>query len=96
MIRINSYLTTPHLMKGQYMKPEDIRAAIAKAGTSQRAIAEYLRVKPQSVSRVVNGQMRSARIEDELAKITGKPIHQTRNKPGRKKLVWNGAVGAAA
>ena len=78
------------------MKPEDIRAAIAKAGTTQRAIADYLDVRPQTVARVINGQTRSARIEDELAKITGKPLHAVRNKPGRRKSVWNGAVGAAA
>ena len=78
------------------MKPEDIRAAIARAGTIQAAIAEYLDVRPQTVSRVINGQSRSARIEDELAKITGKPIHASRNKPGRRKSVWNGAVGALA
>lgn len=78
------------------MKPEDIRAAIVKAGTSQAAIATYLGVKPQSVARVIAGQMRSARIEDELAKITGCPIHQKRNPKGRRKAVWNGVLGVAA
>lgn len=78
------------------MKPEDIRAAIVRAGTSQQAIADYLGVRAQSVGRVISGQTRSARIEDELAKITGKPIHAKRNKPGRRKSVWNGASGAAA
>ncbi|UCU93994.1 helix-turn-helix domain-containing protein [Hydrogenophaga taeniospiralis] len=78
------------------MKPEDIRAAIVRAGTTQRAIADYLDVRPQTVARVINGQSRSAKIEDELAKITGKPIHASRNKPGRRKSVWNGVVEAVA
>lgn len=79
------------------MKPEEIRAAIALAGTSQAAVATHLGVTPQSVGRVISKTMRSARIERELEKITGKPIHDKKNKPGRPKAVWTGRqVGRAA
>jgi transcriptional regulator with XRE-family HTH domain len=77
------------------MKPEDIKAAIAMAGTSQTAIARHLGVSPNSVSRVICGAMRSTRIEAELQKITGKPLHASKPVRGRKKTVWSGA-GAAA
>lgn len=78
------------------MKSEDIKAAIARAGTSQAAIATHLRVSPHSVWRVINGTMRSARIEAELEKITGKPIHAKRAQRGRRKSVWTGRVEGAA
>jgi lambda repressor-like predicted transcriptional regulator len=74
------------------MKPEEIKAAIALAGTSQSALATHLGVTPQSVGRVISKTMRSARIERELEKITGKPIHDQRNKPGRPRAVWNGRL----
>lgn len=77
------------------MKPEDIKAAIALAGTSQSAIARHLGVSVNSVSRVVTGAMRSARIEAELEKVTGKPLHPAKPVRGRRKTVWSGA-GAAA
>lgn len=77
------------------MKPQDTKAAIAKAGTSQTAIADYLGVSINSVSRVINGTMRSKRIEAELQKITGKPLHDKPSVRGRRKTVWTGQ-GAAA
>lgn len=76
------------------MKPSTIKAAIIAAGTSQRAIADYLQVSPGAVNRVINGSMRSYRIEQELLKITGKPIYSTASRPGRKKTVWTGKVEA--
>lgn len=78
------------------MKAIEIRAAIARAGTSQTAIAEYLGVTPASVSRVVNGTMRSQRIEAELAKVVGHPLFAPAGRPGRKKTVWTGQVSAVA
>ncbi len=76
------------------MQPYEIKAAIMRVGTSQSAIAEYLGVTRSCVVRVISGQARSARIEAELEKITGKPIHPDRPKPGRVKTVWNGEVAA--
>ena len=77
------------------MTPDAIKAAISRAGTTQTAIARYLDVSPSCVGRVINGAMRSQRIEAELQKITGKPIHGPAGKPGRKKSSWNGSVAGA-
>jgi hypothetical protein len=41
---------------------------------------------------VINKTMRSARIERELEKITGRPIHDKKNKPGRPRAVWTGRL----
>lgn len=78
------------------MKPEDIKACIARAGTSQAALAAHLGCSPNSVSRVINGAMRSKRIEAELRKLTGRPIHATPSKRGRKKTVWSGTANGVA
>jgi lambda repressor-like predicted transcriptional regulator len=81
------------------MKPIDIKAAIARAGTTQAAIAEHLGVTKNSLWRVVNGTLRSARIEAELQQITGCPIHPAKAKRGRQKSTWSGKAahqGAAA
>lgn len=78
------------------MKPQEIKAAIVKAGTTQVAIATHLGVTPQSLGRVIAGRMRSARIEAELEKLTGKPIHAHKSKPGRQRAVWNGQRAEAA
>jgi hypothetical protein len=43
------------------MTPNEIQAAIIKAGTNQKAIAEYLGINVHMVWRVVNGMGRSAR-----------------------------------
>jgi len=72
------------------MTPEEIKAAIARAGTTQTAIASHLDVRVQSIGRVIKGTMRSAKIEAELAKLTGKPLHASQAKPGRPKSTWNG------
>lgn len=77
------------------MKPQDTKAAITRANTSQTAIAAHLGVSLNSVSRVINGTMRSKRIEAELQKLTGKPLHETPSVRGRRKTVWTGqGVGA--
>ena len=76
------------------MSPADIKSAIAKAGTSQAAIADFLDVTVQSVNAVVNGRMRSPRIEAELEKIIGPGAFAPyeKKKGGRKKTVWTGAI----
>ncbi|MDO8769564.1 MAG: helix-turn-helix domain-containing protein [Burkholderiaceae bacterium] len=79
------------------MKPMDIRAAISRAGTSQIAIAQYLDLSPTTVSQVVNGKSRSARVEAELAKIIGKPPFGPPARKGpQKKSAWTGQVLRAA
>lgn len=78
------------------MTPSEIKAAICKAGTNQTAIATHLEVSIGSVWRVIHGKMRSAKIEAELEKITGKPIHEARSRTGRPKATWNGAVSGVS
>lgn len=76
------------------MESADIKAAIEKAGTSQTAIARYLGLTPNTVNRVVQKTGRSARVEAELAKICGRPIHAHPGKHGQPKTVWNGVLAA--
>ncbi len=78
------------------MTPNDIKAALAQAGTTQTAIAHHLNVLPKSVGQVIAGKLRSARIEAELAKLTGKPIHANPAKRGRPRTSWSGDVRRAA
>ncbi|MBK1683417.1 hypothetical protein [Rhodoferax fermentans] len=74
------------------MEPADIKAAIERAGTNQSAIARYLGVTTGHIAQVVNKKVRSARVEAELQKITGRPIHAQKAKRGRRMAVWNGQV----
>jgi transcriptional regulator with XRE-family HTH domain len=78
------------------MKANDIKAAIASAGTSQSAIAEFLGLSTTTVSGVVNGKTRSARVEAELAKIIGRPPFGLPARKGRAKTTWNGKAQAVA
>ena len=79
------------------MSPAEIKSAIAKAGTSQAAIAGFLGVTVQTVNAVVNGRMRSPRVEAELAKIVGPDVFKPyeKKKGGRPKTVWTGQLTGA-
>lgn len=72
-----------------------IKAAIASAGTNQSAIAKFLGVSVTTVSKVVNKNARSAKIELELEKIVGKGCFGPARKPGRSKAVWTGQITKA-
>lgn len=78
------------------MKPTDIKAAIANAGTSQAAIAAYLGISTTLVSQVVSGKSRSARVEAELTKICGRNPFPPKRAAHRAKTVWTGKVLEAA
>lgn len=79
------------------MRPLDIKTKIALAGTSQAAIAAYLKVRSASIGRVIRGEMRSQRIEAELSKIVGQPVFDAPcGKPGRPKTTWTGQLAAPA
>jgi predicted XRE-type DNA-binding protein len=75
-----------------HMKTTDIKAAIARAGTSQAAIASYLGVSTTLVSQVVRGASRSARVEAEIAKICGRNPFPPSRAAHRVKTVWTGKV----
>jgi DNA-binding transcriptional regulator YiaG len=80
------------------MTTGEAKAALIQAGLTQTAFADRLGVSLNSVSRVINGTLRSQRIEAELQKITGKPLHDTPSVRGRRRTVWTGqaTTGAAA
>lgn len=78
------------------MSPREVKAALILAGMTQTAFANSLGVSINSVSRVINGTLRSKRIEAELQKLTGKPLHDAPSVRGRRQSVWPGALGAAA
>jgi DNA-binding Lrp family transcriptional regulator len=77
------------------MNSIDIRADIARAGTSQAAIARFLGISPEAVSRVVLKRARSLRVETEIEKVVGYPLYPTPPKKGRRRTEWNGAVATA-
>lgn len=52
------------------MHPADIKAALAKAGKTQVAIARGLGVHPVTVNQVIKGRCRSARIAAAIARAT--------------------------
>ncbi len=73
------------------MTPQEIKAQIALAGTTQSAIARHLGVSVTFLGRVIAGDSRSSRVETELARITGKPVNPNPHKTGgRPKSVWSG------
>ena len=57
------------------MHPEEIKAAIRMKGTTPTAIAEEHGVSRSMVSHVINGNAKSARIQERIAQIIGKPIN---------------------
>jgi predicted XRE-type DNA-binding protein len=79
------------------VKPQDIKAKIVQAGTTQAAIAAYLGVSAGCMSQVISGKVRSKRIEAELSKVCGQPVNpKPLGKSGRAKTVWTGKVGQVA
>lgn len=57
------------------MHPAQIKAAIAMRDYTQSKIAAETKVEPNSVSAVIHGRSRSARIERRIALVTGLPLH---------------------
>jgi len=58
------------------MHPADIKAAIEKAGSSQRAIALDCAVTPSTVAHLIHGRGVSAKVAEAIAAITRLPLHQ--------------------
>ncbi len=65
------------------MHPEDIKAAIRKRGHTLASVAASLRARSQdasvtrgAVTRVVQGEVKSRRIAQEIARITGCPVRE--------------------
>lgn len=56
------------------MHPEDIKAALRKAGVTQASLADELEVARSSVAQAIAGGIRSARIQGRISEIIGQPI----------------------
>ncbi len=56
------------------MHPEDIKAALRKAGVTQASLAAELGVARPSVTQAISGGMRSERIQTRIAEIVGQPV----------------------
>lgn len=52
----------------------DIKAALQKAGVTQRRIAAICRVSPMTVCHVVYGRSRSRKIEAAISRAVGIPV----------------------
>ena len=66
------------------MHAEQIKASIRMAGTTPAILADELGVARATVSQVIHGRSRSARIEKAIAKVVGRPpalIWPDRPKP---------------
>jgi lambda repressor-like predicted transcriptional regulator len=57
------------------MHPADINAALLKAGANQTRIAEKHNVSCNAVSSVIHGRMKSRRLANAIAKVTGIPVN---------------------
>jgi lambda repressor-like predicted transcriptional regulator len=65
------------------MHPEDIKAALRKKGHTLASVAASLRarrcdgpVTRGAITRVVQGAVKSRRIAQEIARITGRPVRE--------------------
>lgn len=76
------------------MHPADIKAAIEKAGRSQRDIAHECEVTPSTVAHVINGRGKSAKVAKAIAEATGKSVHTL--WPGKYDKPVQSHVSAAA
>lgn len=56
------------------MDPEDIKAHIGKAGSSQTAIARAQKVSVSAVWSVIHGLSASKAIAQRISKVTGVPM----------------------
>lgn len=63
------------------MHPADIKAALAKRGSSQAKIADTAQVSRAHVSYVIQGRSKSRRIADLISRVTG--ISVDRLWPGK-------------
>lgn len=58
------------------MHAEQIKASIRMAGTTPAILADELGVARATMSQVIHGRSRSARIERRIAEVVGRPASQ--------------------
>lgn len=56
------------------MHPEEIKAAMRMAGTTPAMAADALEVAGSTISQVISGRVRSARIQSYIANIIQQPV----------------------
>jgi lambda repressor-like predicted transcriptional regulator len=56
------------------MHPEEIKACLRMKGYTQAALAETLGVAPSTISQIIAGYGKSARVQAEIASIIGKTV----------------------
>lgn len=52
-----------------WMSPVDIKVALLRLGITQKQIADALEVTKVTVNQVVNGKIRSRRVEDYIRRV---------------------------
>lgn len=58
------------------MHPAQIKAAIQMRGYSLVALAEALKIDRSLIGKVISGRSRSAQVEEAIAKVIARPIHE--------------------
>ncbi|MDR0441575.1 MAG: helix-turn-helix domain-containing protein [Candidatus Accumulibacter sp.] len=58
------------------MHPEEIKAALRMRGYTQARLAEKLYVNPSTVSQIIAGYGKSARLQKAIARIIGKTVSE--------------------
>jgi lambda repressor-like predicted transcriptional regulator len=58
------------------MHKEEIKAQLRMKGVTQVMLAEELEVATSSIAQAIAGRIRSARIQDRIASIIGKPVSE--------------------
>lgn len=56
------------------MHPADIKAALAKRGTSQTKIARELKLSRSTITYVIQGRSKSRRVAEAISRATGIPV----------------------
>ncbi|MDR2259550.1 MAG: helix-turn-helix domain-containing protein [Azoarcus sp.] len=58
------------------MHPEEIKAALRMKGYTQAALAETLKVTPSTISQIIAGYGKSARLQESIAGVIGKSVQE--------------------
>lgn len=58
------------------MKPNEIKAELMLRNVRQVDIAKRLNLKQNTVSEIISGRKKSARVQKEIARIISKPVNE--------------------
>ena len=78
---------------GEIVTPMEIKAALILKGIKMVEVAEKCNVKPTTVSQVIAGRSKSARIQITIAKIIEKEVCEIWPKSWLNKIViWKNSI----